>query len=228
MVQLIKIVIENEKGRGLRQGGSLSPLLLNLYLDKMVDLPWAKRYPDSPLVRYADDLLVLTRDLHEAQGLYEHLGTRLLAAGMPLKRTAQTAITELPRGQTANWIGYALRKGLNELEVRPTESSWELLRENLVLAHTKPEAPIRAIETIEGLIAQLGPCRPWLDPHSLHARVASLAIEQAFEEIPTIGRVTALLESAHARWLPLKERAAERMAGVEKGFAQVPHEGVQR
>ncbi len=63
LMELIRVGIENGKGRGLRQGGSLSPLLLNVYLDHFLDRPWAKQMPGCPLIRYADDLLVLVSDV---------------------------------------------------------------------------------------------------------------------------------------------------------------------
>ena len=45
--------------KGLLQGSSLSPLCLNLYLHHKLDGPWQKRCPKIPLIRYADDILLL-------------------------------------------------------------------------------------------------------------------------------------------------------------------------
>jgi group II intron reverse transcriptase/maturase len=46
--------------RGTPQGGVLSPLLANLYLHP-VDKYWKEQHPETELVRYADDLIILTR-----------------------------------------------------------------------------------------------------------------------------------------------------------------------
>ena len=35
---------------------------MNLYLDHRLDQPWSKRYPEAPLSRIVDDLLLLARD----------------------------------------------------------------------------------------------------------------------------------------------------------------------
>lgn len=62
---------------GLAQGGSLSPVLSNLYLHH-VDLGLI-RY-GTPHIRYADDLVVLVRDASEAQPALDEL-SRLVAQG---------------------------------------------------------------------------------------------------------------------------------------------------
>ena len=46
--------------KGTPQGGVLSPLLANIYLHPL-DKYWAQRYPETKLVRYCDDFVVLIR-----------------------------------------------------------------------------------------------------------------------------------------------------------------------
>ena len=46
--------------RGTPQGGVLSPLLANIYLHPL-DKYWKERHPETELVRYCDDFVVLTR-----------------------------------------------------------------------------------------------------------------------------------------------------------------------
>jgi hypothetical protein len=200
LAALVSIVIENRENRGLRQGGSLSPLLLNVYLDQVLDRPWAKSRSDVPLIRYADDLLALTRDQDQAAGAHAHLRSLLTPAGMPLKGDSQTALHDLRTGESIQWIGYRLRIGRDGLEVTPGEKSWNALQTNLELAHTKPDSPIRAIETIEGWIEQQGPCRPFLDLREFHARIAALATGLAFAEHPSVEQVKYLLDRAYTRW----------------------------
>jgi len=45
---------------GTPQGGVLSPLLANIYLHPL-DKYWKERHPETELVRYADDFVILTR-----------------------------------------------------------------------------------------------------------------------------------------------------------------------
>ena len=81
------------------------------------------------------------------------------------------------------------------------------------MCHTKPESPIRAIETIEGWIEHLGPCRPFLDATATHARIVTLATELAFDEVPTLGRVISLFDCAHGRWNDIKGKVAGLLMG---------------
>ena len=125
MADLIRIVIENEKGQGLRQGGSLSPLLLNLYLDHLLDRPWTRLQPQTSLLRYADDMLILASDVDSADEAHAHLRKQLQAAGMTLKGTPRNATHNLLQiGNPVEWIGFAIRKGPEGLEYRPTERNW--------------------------------------------------------------------------------------------------------
>ena len=213
MADLIRVVIENEKGQGLRQGGSLSPILLNLFLDHLLDRPWKKLQPETPLLRYADDLLILTSDVARADETHAHLRKQLEAAGMTLKGTPGTARCDLQTGNTVEWIGFAIRKGSEGMEYRPTGRNWNRLREHLEICHTKPGAPILAIKTIEGWLGYLGPCCPFLDETAVHARIVTLASELAFEEVPSLERVSFALEHAHRRWTAIEGNTPARIQG---------------
>jgi len=82
--------VVTEPEMGTPQGGVLSPLLANVYLHA-IDAAWLEAGRDgrggkkrAHLVRYADDLVLLSRTerlareaLHELQGLIEPLGLRL-------------------------------------------------------------------------------------------------------------------------------------------------------
>jgi leucyl-tRNA synthetase len=68
MTRLLEAVIVTPQGRGVPQGGCLSPLLLNVYLHHHLDRVWLRRHPGKPLVRVADDLLVLCSSWQEAAG----------------------------------------------------------------------------------------------------------------------------------------------------------------
>ena len=62
LVSLILKLADNGRSRGIPQGAPASPLLLNLYLDYVLDRPWERQHPDLPLLRWIDDLLILTSD----------------------------------------------------------------------------------------------------------------------------------------------------------------------
>jgi retron-type reverse transcriptase len=158
IVRLIERIVCTRQGRGLRQGGPLSPLLLNMYLDHVLDKPWEKQHPDTPLLRVADDLLILNHSQEEAEHSYQSLMQLLTPAGMPLKGTSHETIHDVAKGHTATWLGYDLQKEEGSLKMHLTEKAWMSLGNRLAVDHMKPHSPIRAIDTIMGWISQMGPC----------------------------------------------------------------------
>jgi hypothetical protein len=146
-----------------------------------------------------DDLLVLSSNIDQAARARDALETMLKPAGMPLK-TAKSATRDLAAGQTIEWLGYDITRGPGGIKVHLTERCWEKLEEALGLLHEEPDAPIRAIETIEAWIAQQGPCYPNEDLHEVYTRIERVARLNAFEELPPRERVHDLWTQARERW----------------------------
>ena len=67
--------------RGTPQGGVISPLLANVYLD---ELDWKMAGLGLEMVRYADDMVVLCRDREQAGAALEELRKWMAGAGLTL------------------------------------------------------------------------------------------------------------------------------------------------
>ena len=126
ILELIQDAGLEGRNRGIRQGGPLSPLLLNVYLHWMLDRRWRTLYPHEPLIRVADDLLVLCRDWEVARQRYDALQQMLRQAGMALKGTWQTNICDMRAGQKVTWLGYemAMNREARALDVQVSEDGW--------------------------------------------------------------------------------------------------------
>jgi RNA-directed DNA polymerase len=205
IVRLVERVVRTKSGRGLPQGGCLSPLLTNIYLDWFLDRKWRQQHPDVPLIRVADDLLLLCSSREEADEAYADLERMLRAAGMPLKGNPESAIWSLKDGEPVTWLGYRLTRQADGLQAHLTESSWERLSERLALTHLKPEAPLRAVEALQGWVSMMGPCLPAADAPATYARITSLARSHAFYEIPSYEAILACWRHAYARWLQVRK-----------------------
>ena len=90
---------------------------------------------------------------------------------MPLKGSADAAVHVLDADKPTDWLGFSICKPPRGLAVRIGKSSWDRLDECLALAHTKSDAPLRAIRIIEGWLGQRGPCK--------HILAASLLQDEA-------------------------------------------------
>jgi RNA-directed DNA polymerase len=70
--------------KGTPQGGVISPLLANLFLHYAFDRWMAKRYPQCPFERFADDAIVHCRTEAEAQEVRAAIAERMRECGLEL------------------------------------------------------------------------------------------------------------------------------------------------
>jgi len=227
LVQLVGQIIGNAPTPGLRQGGALSPLLLNLYLHHFLDRKWAKLHPAIPLIRVADDLLLCCRTRAEARQAHADLSALLLPAGLKLKGDDRTAVHALTPHDPADWLGFTLTRRKHSLGIQIAAKAWDRLPEKLYLCHEKPDAPFRAGAVITGWLTEMGPTFRYEDRDQVYARMLEIAQEQAFAEIPSWAVAVGLWQLAYARWRKLRK---QRLLALEErlehaGGARQPNGG---
>lgn len=76
-VQLPDGSIRKNTQKGTPQGGVISPLLANIFMDIVFDKWMDRHYPDNPFERYADDAVIHCKNFKEALRLLENLKGRL-------------------------------------------------------------------------------------------------------------------------------------------------------
>jgi RNA-directed DNA polymerase len=116
ILRLIKLflkapIVERKNGkvsyhkndRGTPQGGVLSPLLANLYLNDLDHGVNDKPELDAKIIRYADDFVLLTRP-GKAAGLLERLKKYLVAKKLQLNET-KTRLVKF-RKESFNFLGF--------------------------------------------------------------------------------------------------------------------------
>lgn len=97
---------------GTPQGSPLSPILANIYLaefDRAID----RKYK---IIRYADDVVILTKSKEEAEDAKEDVKKELADIGLKMK-DSKTRVAYISEGW--NFLGYEI----NEREVRPSQKS---------------------------------------------------------------------------------------------------------
>lgn len=98
---------EAEREEGTPQGGVVSPLLANIYLNPLDHLLKEKGYE---MVRYADDMVVLTRDAETARQALDVIAEWMGEAGLKL-HPQKTRVVSLPEaGSHFDFLGYRFWK----------------------------------------------------------------------------------------------------------------------
>ncbi len=85
-VQLPDGTLRHNEGKGTPQGGVISPVLANIFLDIVFDKWIEKNYPDIEFERYADDIVVHCRNIKQALRLLEAIKQRLNDCKLELNR----------------------------------------------------------------------------------------------------------------------------------------------
>lgn len=184
VTQLIGIIIRaGNRCRGVAQGGALSPLLLNLYLDRHLDHPWRRAQPNVPMVRVADDLLVLSRSVEEAQRCLSDLRRLLQPTGMQLNES-KTQVSRLEAGEQADWLGFTVSIVGDRLRVGLARDFYAKAERTLREALAEPDGVLRAADATRGIFDQLGPCFYSENQDDVICHVASLAGALGLEELP--------------------------------------------
>ena len=174
VLHLLKRILQASGKRGVPQGGVISPLLSNLYLnevDKMLErAKEVTRYGEWAMIeyaRFADDLVVLVsahprqRWLREAvkQRLYEELAKLEVEVNAEKTRTV-----DLRKGESFGFLGFEFRR------VRSRSGRWMPLRTPQAKKRTALLRKLKAVfrryrfQPIEWVIAVINPIlRGWVN-----------------------------------------------------------------
>ena len=85
-IQLPDGTLKHPEGKGTPQGGVISPVLANIFMDIVFDKWIEKNYPDIEFERYADDIVVHCRHIKQALRLLEAIKKRFRDCKLELNR----------------------------------------------------------------------------------------------------------------------------------------------
>ena len=169
VVQMIKRylksgVLENgivmEIREGSPQGGNLSPLLANIYLNEF-DREFEGR--GVPMVRYADDIVLLAKSNRASERLLES-STKYLEKTLKLKvNRDKSRIVSVFAIRNFKFLGFALGRGRNGVCIRVHPKSWKKMKQKLreLSSRRRVQSIIPSLNRIEIYM------RGWLNYYSV-------------------------------------------------------------
>lgn len=104
------------RDKGTPQGGSVSPILANLFLHYVFDAWMSKHHPNIPFERFADDVIAHCRSLRQARWLITVLQNRFAVCGLELHPTKTRIVyckdddrRETWEHESFDFLGYQFR-----------------------------------------------------------------------------------------------------------------------
>ncbi len=115
---------------GSPQGGPLSPLLANVYLN---EFDWEMQRRGVKMVRYADDIVVFAKSKRAAERLLESSG-RYLEGKLKLKMNAEKSkVTGICANRDFKFLGFCLGKNGSGIYIRTHRKSLIKAKKKLIL-----------------------------------------------------------------------------------------------
>ena len=183
LVALIETILRGgspNNQRAIDQGSALSPLALNALLHSALDEPFSQNAALPPLLRYADDLVFVGRDVSEGLAAIDQAKQLLEPHGLTLKGNAGNPVDL--RDSPAQILGYAL-KWEGRIQCSLPDDAWKQLGEKLAEGHRHAN-PVKAAEmAAKGWLQHAGPT---LEEESVSVidRIMATAQQTGFRELP--------------------------------------------
>jgi RNA-directed DNA polymerase len=152
---------------GTPQGGVISPLLANIYLDEL-DRYWERECKQlGILVRYADDFVLMCKTRSQAKEALRRVGQELMRLGLELQ-PEKTRLVDLRRGKEGfTFLGCTVRKRRSIqrnprwhfMQRWPAPRAMQRIRERI---HELTDASRSGLSDVKEVIATLNPVlRGW-------------------------------------------------------------------
>jgi RNA-directed DNA polymerase len=141
VMRLLKLILKASGKRGVPQGGPLSPLLSNIYLnevDKMLErakeVSSSDGYQHIEYARWADDLVILIDGYRKwnwlANGVYKRLCEELTKLGVTLN-LEKTGHVDLMKDETFSFLGFVFRR------TKTKQGKWGIIKTPKMEARTR-------------------------------------------------------------------------------------------
>jgi retron-type reverse transcriptase len=211
IVDLIQRIVQGPRGgseqSGVVQGGTLSPLLVELLLHDTVDAAHKAGSPNTTLCRYVDDICILGQSPSDAQEAMESVRQTVKQNGQELKGT-NTGTYNLRYSSSEDRpsvLGLLSEWEDGQITFSLTGKAWEHLGDLLEECQTRGNAREVAMMTVTGWAQSIAPCiRKSTGPNTASRILARLRHHHI--ETGRDHKIPNLIESLGKRWESLVEQ----------------------
>lgn len=146
--------------KGTPQGGIISPLLANIYLDN-IDKGWKSINNVARLIRYADDLVIITK--YKAEGYKVKL--EQIVRGMKLRLKAKKTRVINPNKEGFDFLGYRFVRAVNRKTSKMSTYYFPSTKAvNAIKERIRQVVDYRRPAKVEWIISELNPVlRGWVN-----------------------------------------------------------------
>jgi RNA-directed DNA polymerase len=174
VMRLLKMILKATGKKGVPQGGVISPLLSNLYLnevDRMLEKAIAAtrngKYTRVQYARFADDLVVLIDSHPRHDWLMQAVEKRIREEMAKLRveiNEEKSRIVEVAKGGRFSFLGFEYRRILGRNRKWRAYYAPKLKKRTALLAKLKEIFRQRVSHPVNGVIAQINPIlRGWVN-----------------------------------------------------------------
>ena len=134
--------------QGTPQGGIISPLLANIYLDGLDKQMESKGYK---MIRYADDFIILSRSMNEAENILKEVTIWMSEATLTLNSEKTKIVNMADEGASFNFLGYTFKRNKAKLIRFPSRKSMTKFKDKIriLTRRCNGKSLIRIIEEIK-------------------------------------------------------------------------------
>jgi hypothetical protein len=187
-------------------------VLLNIYLDHVLDRWWRKTRPDVPLLRTADDLAILCRSRREAERVYPQLARRLQGVGFDLHGADSSHLFDL-RQVHVPFLGFNVQQRGSDWLITLPASFRKRLEHRIHRLQCAPDGLPTAVHGIEGLFSQLGPAFHDADRPQLYGEMTAALTAKGLQAAVRNERWEQLWQTAWMRWQSILARQQKNRSG---------------
>lgn len=195
--------------RGLPQGHALSPLMLDILLNRGFDQRWSKEHPRDPLLRYVDDLMVVFRTSASAESMAERFAELVVSNGFRLKYDLE--VHDLAADPGVEWLGFTFRlTPSGALAIGIGANRWARLEQSLIKAQAVEQTDTPA-RRVFGWFSALGPVSRERSEESVLSRVEEILRRRRMKRALVLTDMLGAWKNANARFQAVHSSPLKRI-----------------